>query len=165
MFPQWRERARRKEESALKAVENLLSVGDQNVKHKLQAGAGHCEKKDAQAWREIFQAPPPPQVLKDKFKGKTQRSSIYFQQYFPLNAQSHVRRYTRVTHMVSPADGRQNYWQQILLRLCVAALARTAFKNCNVLLEKIWKISISYTSVFKWKECFYCCCFCRYYLH
>ena len=112
-----------------------------------------------------FQAPPPPQVLKDKFKGKTQRSSIYLQQYFPLNAQSHVRHCTRATHMVSPADGRQNYWQRILLRLCVAAPARTAFKNCNVLLEKIWKISISYTSVFKWKECFYCCCFCRYYLH
>ena len=57
MFPQWGERARRKEESALKAVENLLSLGDQNVKHTLPAGAGHCEKKDAQAWREPSKLP------------------------------------------------------------------------------------------------------------
>lgn len=137
---------------------------NQHVKHKLQAGGGHCERKDVKAWREPAKLPLHRRLCEDKFKGRTQGLQFIFNSISPWMAQNHVRRCTRVTDMVSPADGWQNYWQQILLRLCVAAPARTAFENYSVLLEKIWKISISYISVFKWKECFYCCCFCRYYL-
>ena len=65
---------------------------------------------------------------KDKFKGRAQRSSIYFQPYFTLDVQNHLRLYARVTGVVYPADGWQNYW---------ALPAITAFKNYSVLLEKI----------------------------
>jgi hypothetical protein len=93
----------------LQAVENLLFVCDQHVKHKLQAGGGHCERRDVQAWREPAKLPLHHRLCKDKFKGRTQRSSIYLQQFLTLDAQNHVRRCTRVTDMVSPADGWQNY--------------------------------------------------------
>lgn len=60
------------------------------------------------------------------------------------------------------------WWAQLLviyfLRLCVSASAVTAydlghsFKNYNVL-EKIWKISIYYTSIFKLRRVFLLGCF------
>ena len=156
MFPEWRERVSSKEESALKAVENRLFVGDQHVKQKLHGGgAGTVRGKPC---RDGENLPTPPththrRFCKDKFKGRTQRPSIYFQHYFTLDVQNHLRLYTRVTGLVYPADGWQSYW---------AVPAITAFKNYSVLLEKIWKISLYYISVFKWN---YGCSFWGYYLH